>query len=461
MAQPKMVSFDLPNEYSADAREIQRRQQMADMLQQQASTPLETNRMAGGYVVPIHPFEGIAKLMAGMQARSEHRGADEQAAKLAKLMQGNRVRDIQDATSLAQGTPKVAPTSDEQGAFGLGNEGVAPNPKGAYERLAQSRDPALSQLGLASMMKSLEPKAPIKVGNTLVDPTTFKPLYQDKGDAWAKINPKDFTPESVAKFSQTGNQSDLVAARKNEIGPGGQVYNPYQVLPGQVFNDPNKPFGIGPGGMMAPNSPFQNYELNKANAGATRVQTQVNAYTPASEEAQKDFMKGLRSRYDQLQSAPATLDNIEKAKALVPKAGTFVGSGAQAKLAAAKFLNNNLGTSISIEGVKSAEELQSRLFMGIMENLKKVDSQPSESQQAALQKGIGEIGTDPQALPRVLDVFGDIIRQKVDIHNKEAKGAMERGVKFPYDPVIKLKPQGGGLPSSTDIEAELARRGGR
>ena len=31
---------------------------------------------------------------------------------------------------------------------------------------------------------------------------------------WAKINPKDFTRESVAAFSQTGNESDLVAAPK-------------------------------------------------------------------------------------------------------------------------------------------------------------------------------------------------------------------------------------------------------
>lgn len=461
MAQPKSFSFDLPDEYSTQARDIQRRQQMADMLQQQAQTPLETNRMAGGYVVPIHPLEGLAKLMAGMQARSERKGADEQAVKLAQLMQQNRADTIQRAEQAAQGMPEIAAPTEEMGG-GPGRPAIPGDAKTARGILAQSKDPMLQQMAMQMLMKDLEPQKPVAVGKSLVDPKTGKALYTEKPDQWAKINPKDYTPESVAKFAQTQNQADLVPARKMEVGPAGQIWNPWTAQPGQVMNDPNKPFAIGQGGALVPNTPFQNYEMGKANAGATRVQNLVNAYTPASEEAQKDFMKGLRGRYDQLQSAPATLDNIEKAKALVPKAGTFVGSGAQAKLSAVKFLNNNIGTNISLEGVKSAEELNSRLFMGIMENLKKMDSQPSQSQQAALQKGLGEIGTDPQALPRVLDVFGDIVRQKVDIHNQEAKGAMERGVKFPYDPMIKLPQTGVGLPSVSDIEAELARRkGGR
>jgi hypothetical protein len=185
---------------------------------------------------------------------------------------------------------------------------------------------------------------------------------------------------------------------------------------------------------------------------------QVNTMLPASEEAQKEFTKEIRQTYGTLKQAPTVLDNIEKAKALVPQAKGFMGAGGESVLQAASFLNNRLGTSIDTKGVTSAEELRSRLFLGIMDNLKKLDSQPSQQQQAALQVALGSIGTDPTALPRVLDVFGDTIRQKVDLYNEEASGAESRGVKFPYKPTIKLPPRpgaGGATVVAPNIDALL------
>lgn len=170
--------------------------------------------------------------------------------------------------------------------------------------------------------------------------------------------------------------------------------------------------------------------------------TNINAYAPASETAQAEFMKGSRTTFDQLKQASTVLDNIEKAKALIPSAQGFMGTGGETLLSAAKFLNNRLGTSISTEGIKSAEELNSRAFIGILDNLKKLDSQPSQQQQAALKQALGSLNTDPNAMSAVLDVFGDIVRSKVDIYNQEVKGAEDRGIKFPYNPVINLPPKG-------------------
>lgn len=185
-----------------------------------------------------------------------------------------------------------------------------------------------------------------------------------------------------------------------------------------------------------------------ANAGAARQVMQVNTQLPASEEAQKEFMKEMRQTFSALKQAPTVLDNIEAAKKLVPQAKGFMGAGGEGVLQAASFLNNRLGTNINTEGVKSAEELRSRLFLGIMDNLKKLDSQPSQQQQAALQQALGSIGTDPGALPRVLDVFGDTIRQKVNLYNEEATSAESRGVKFPYKPTIALPPRPAGAPTA-------------
>lgn len=168
------------------------------------------------------------------------------------------------------------------------------------------------------------------------------------------------------------------------------------------------------------------------------VQTNVNAYTPASEEAQKDFIRSTRATYDTLKNAPGTLKNIEEAIKLIPNAKGFMGPGGESLLDAASFLNSRLGTNINTKGISDATELRSRLFQGIIENLRKLDANPTENQQNAMRVALGNIGTDPNALPAVLNSFADTVRAKVDAHNTEVNGAVARGVKFPYDPTIKL-----------------------
>jgi len=192
----------------------------------------------------------------------------------------------------------------------------------------------------------------------------------------------------------------------------------------------------GPNGTMVPNTALIGVKRQLAQAGASNVK--VNTFVPASEEAQKEFMKETRATYGTLKQSPAMFANIEAAKKLIPSASVFMGTGGEGMKAAASFLNSRLGMNINTTGVKDATELQSRLFQGIMDNLRKLDSQPSERQQAALQEALGSLSTDPNALPNVLDAFADSVRSKIDIHNAEVQSAISRGVKFPYDPIIKV-----------------------
>jgi hypothetical protein len=227
---------------------------------------------------------------------------------------------------------------------------------------------------------------------------------------------------------------------------GGVNIDPFIKLNEQVMAKPaSVPFHYGD---MTPAQARQ-FMLEERQAGASKNITNVNAFTPASEEAQKDFMKGSRARYDTLVNAPTTLQNIEKAKALVPEARGFMGPGGESLLEAAKFLNNRVGTSINTDGVKSAEELRTRIFFQIMDNLKKMDAQPSQMQQQIMMDSLGKLGTDPNALPNILNAYADTIKGKVTQHNAEVQSAMQRGVKFPYDPVIKLDaaPEGKSFPA--------------
>ena len=183
---------------------------------------------------------------------------------------------------------------------------------------------------------------------------------------------------------------------------------------------------------------FTDFMQIKPTAGAARQVTNVDTRIPASEEAQKEFMKEARVTYNTLKSAPSVLNNMEESKKLVSSAKGFMGPGGEPLLKVASFLNNRLGTNIATEGVEDATVLRSRLFTGVIENLRKLDAQPTQAQQQVLQDAIGNLGTDPNALPRVLDAFGDILREKVGAYNAEVTDAESRGVKFPYNPVIKL-----------------------
>lgn len=190
-----------------------------------------------------------------------------------------------------------------------------------------------------------------------------------------------------------------------------------------------------------------------AQAGAPL--TKVLAYTPASEEAQKEFMKSTRATYDQLKSVPAVLANMEAAKKLIPGAKKFMGVGGEPLLAAASFLNNRLGTDIATKGITDATELRSRLFQGILDNLRKLDAQPTQQQQEALKTALGGLGTDPNALANVLDSFADTLRNRVALYNQEVTDAETRGVRFPYKPQIKLPTSTAGGTAPPDVPQNI------
>jgi hypothetical protein len=117
-------------------------------------------------------------------------------------------------------------------------------------------------------------------------------------------------------------------------------------------------------------------------------------------------------------------------------------------LAAASFLNNRLGFGISTQGVTDATVLRTRLFEGILDNLKKLDSQPSQEQQRVLSEALGNLGTDPAALEQILNRIGETVTDRVDRFNIDVTESEARGVKFPFKPQITL-PQRPRAPGST------------
>lgn len=250
--------------------------------------------------------------------------------------------------------------------------------------------------------------------------------FKASPDQWFAENAKHFTGADPKLFMEVVKpaldnrkqiQQGLAEAellRSGNAKDAGKIAAKYGVKPSDILDvlkDPNKPM------------------------------VSIDMSAKASEEAAKDFTKSTRATYDQLKSAPILLRNIDEAKALIPQAKGFMGPGGESMLEAAKFLNARIGAKINTEGVKSAEELRTRIFFNIMENLKKMDAQPSEMQQMMMRDALGKLGTDPNALANVLDAYGDTIRDKVDLFNREVSGAEKKGTQFPYDPRIILPPR--------------------
>ena len=181
-------------------------------------------------------------------------------------------------------------------------------------------------------------------------------------------------------------------------------------------------------------------ESKKAGAGTTTSITNVNAFEPFKNKVQGEMGTTLVKNFETLQNIPQSLQALSAAKANLAQAGNFVGSGADTKLAVAKFFNNNLGTSIDPNGVKNTEALQSALFYNVMDNLKKMDASPSQQQQKTMQDAFGRITTDPAALPMIIDFYKNQLVSKAREHNRRVKETTTgpSGMQFPYDISIPI-----------------------
>lgn len=199
-----------------------------------------------------------------------------------------------------------------------------------------------------------------------------------------------------------------------------------------------RPSAANQAGFSVPGAPG----LGIIGAGQTQAEQNLQASQHSSNtEAGKEFISEMRQNYAKLRDVPATIDNINRAKGLAAgSAGQFMGPLGESKLALQKFFRSNVPGmgGLNVEGVTSAEELQSSLFNQVMDNLKKMDASPSQYQQQVMQEAFGTLRTDPSSLPKILDVFEDILRKRVDLHNETAKSAAQRGTNFPYDVTVKL-----------------------
>jgi len=259
---------------------------------------------------------------------------------------------------------------------------------------------------------------------------------------------------------QPGTKPDLAAAlreiRTNQYGAG-KDYTP--TILKQMM--PDVPTSVTEFNYAKANPEYANFDIGRRQAGATKLGLEIQNQLPFKQQIQKGAADTLIKNFETLQNIPSTLQNMDKMVEL-SKQPMFAGVGAEAKLNAAKLLNNNFGTNISPEAVKNTEEFKSAAYMGILENLKKTDANPTMQQQNALKEALGNIGTDPTAIPAVIGVYRDVLVNKAQQHNRQVKETQAKGVEYPFDISIGLpepKAQGGANVRS-QADAILNRKPG-
>jgi hypothetical protein len=238
---------------------------------------------------------------------------------------------------------------------------------------------------------------------------------------------------------QFGTAPDLAGAlreiRTNPYGAG-KEYTP-SILKQMMPEKPSDQLGYELAKSQGFKGSFIDYKTGLANAGAARTSLNVQNQLPFKEQIQKEAASGLMKNFETLQNVPSALANMDKMVAL-SKQPIYAGVGGETKLQIAKLFNNNFGTNIAPETVKNTEEFKSAAYMGIMDNLKKTDSNPTMAQQNALKEAIGSLGTDPAAIPRVVNVMRDVLVNKATQHNELVRQTMQRGVEYPYSIEVQL-----------------------
>lgn len=163
------ISLTKPNDYSVEQAAIERQRRLAEMLQQKSLEPID-NPMAGGYVVPISPFQGLAKML---QAYGSGRASERLDERQAALINRRNADTSEDMTKLAEalaGKPATPPVPDDliDPAIGTGQQGAPAVKPGINAALISALlTPEAKQLALT---KLAEQSKPVVVGRSLVTP---------------------------------------------------------------------------------------------------------------------------------------------------------------------------------------------------------------------------------------------------------------------------------------------------
>lgn len=143
----QQTSFSSPSyDYGADIAAIERRRQMAQMLQQEGMQPIPQQPVgAGQFATPISPLQGLAKMAQVYASKTQQERADDEQRRLAAKAR----RELADVLQRGQAAYTGTPTSRIE-------EGIAADPSKAASIYLSH--PQTAALGMQIQQQELERK---------------------------------------------------------------------------------------------------------------------------------------------------------------------------------------------------------------------------------------------------------------------------------------------------------------
>lgn len=129
------TAFTSPGyDYSTDVNQIERQRALANALQQQSMSPIQTPQTpAGGFTPHISPFEGFSKLAQAYAGNRRQKKADEQERALSGRVQSDYQSMLAKGIGQLQGTPATQTSEDAAGNVTPAQAATGPNPMAALQ----------------------------------------------------------------------------------------------------------------------------------------------------------------------------------------------------------------------------------------------------------------------------------------------------------------------------------------
>jgi len=223
--------FNVANPYQLQQQELDRRQKMAEILQQQAFEPVQAGSYQG-IQAPISPVQGLAKMLQMYLSNKTQEGLKSEQKALGEQYRADTSSDIQRLIQGLQGqaatpemkqeptardfedNPNLAPTfaqmmPDQQRAMTM--PAMPAKAAGAIDpsMIGDFKTPGMQQQALNMYMSQLAPKAPIvlKEGEVAYNPTTYAEMFKGGTKSpFGNVNPASFTSNSLKAFTAGGGK---------------------------------------------------------------------------------------------------------------------------------------------------------------------------------------------------------------------------------------------------------------
>ena len=348
--------FNVANPYQLQQQDLDRRQKMAEILQQQAFEPVQAGSYQG-IQAPISPVQGLAKVLQMYLSNKNQEGLKTEQKALGEQYRADTSADIQKLIQGLQGrsatpeikqeptasdfadNPNLAPTfaqmmPDQQKAMTM--PAMPAKAMGAIDPslIGEFKTPGMQQQAMNMYMSQLAPKAPIvlKEGEAAYNPTTYAKLFEANAKSpFGNVNPASFTSDSLKAFSNGGGKdfsllvpaisADTTARLKQDRELSDRAFNGLSANQQATLNNEAARLGIS-GAQLFFDTGIKAGCVPKLNQPVTQPvaqQTQLVAQ-PLAQIAPQPNVQAPLARPQPMQPRAVVSPNQALATALSPKA---------------------------------------------------------------------------------------------------------------------------------------------